>query len=270
MGRVVENNITWIATPKDTITQYKNTNIITPLKDTDITLQAKYKIYYQLQVKWIVNGHELPPMPDEKLNNSTLLGIDINNNGVRDDVERQIYEEYKDKHPIHIDITMQATRGYKKVLMMPEKALEIHDEVLSPIYCEGYYSFKPKNHNNPLLIKKGEDIDSKTKSKYFNTKERYRIYREEYDRRLSGHTFRLPWHSEQKNIVISIHQNMIRNKKMKKIIIFLSLFLTFLNAEPIKECVTDIYFANGINITEKDADDPKDKMQDQFQLKYLE
>lgn len=55
--------------------------------------------------------YTLPPEPDPKINNSTLLGIDSNNNGVRDDVERWIYMEYKDKHPIYIDIAMQAGRG---------------------------------------------------------------------------------------------------------------------------------------------------------------
>ena len=56
----------------------------------------------------VINGHTLPPEPDKALNDSTLLGIDSNNNGVRDDVERWIYITYKDKHPIHIDIAMQA------------------------------------------------------------------------------------------------------------------------------------------------------------------
>ena len=31
-----------------------------------------------------INGHTLPPEPDPKINNSTLLGIDSNNNGVRE------------------------------------------------------------------------------------------------------------------------------------------------------------------------------------------
>ncbi|MBU0647350.1 hypothetical protein KJ809_02940 [Patescibacteria group bacterium] len=39
---------------------------------------------------------ELPPEPDEKLNNSTLNGIDTNNNGIRDDVEIAIFKLYPD------------------------------------------------------------------------------------------------------------------------------------------------------------------------------
>jgi hypothetical protein len=37
---------------------------------------------------------ELPPVPDQKLNNSTLFGIDFNNNGVRDDLEHWIVKEF--------------------------------------------------------------------------------------------------------------------------------------------------------------------------------
>jgi hypothetical protein len=36
----------------------------------------------------------LPPEPDVELNNSTILGIDSNNNGIRDDWERAIAFEY--------------------------------------------------------------------------------------------------------------------------------------------------------------------------------
>ena len=38
----------------------------------------------------VINGYILPPEPDPKLNNATLLGVDSNHNGIRDDVERFI------------------------------------------------------------------------------------------------------------------------------------------------------------------------------------
>jgi hypothetical protein len=46
----------------------------------------------------IINGYTLPPKPDPKINNSTLLGIDANKNGIRDDIERWIVKKYKNKH----------------------------------------------------------------------------------------------------------------------------------------------------------------------------
>lgn len=39
---------------------------------------------------------DLPPEPDKAQNDATLAGIDANNNGIRDDVERAIYFKYKE------------------------------------------------------------------------------------------------------------------------------------------------------------------------------
>lgn len=45
-------------------------------------------------VPQVINGIAVPPEPDPVANNATLLGVDVNNNGVRDDVERQIATTY--------------------------------------------------------------------------------------------------------------------------------------------------------------------------------
>ncbi|MDR1006934.1 MAG: hypothetical protein LBL65_00005, partial [Campylobacteraceae bacterium] len=42
----------------------------------------------------VKHGYQLPPCPDPVKNDETLLGIDSNNNGVRDDVEIWIYNTY--------------------------------------------------------------------------------------------------------------------------------------------------------------------------------
>ncbi len=42
----------------------------------------------------VINGVTVPPEPDPELNNATLAGIDVNENGVRDDVERWIVRTY--------------------------------------------------------------------------------------------------------------------------------------------------------------------------------
>ncbi len=41
-----------------------------------------------------VIGENLPPKPDQMLNDSTIAGFDVNNNGIRDDVELVIFEKY--------------------------------------------------------------------------------------------------------------------------------------------------------------------------------
>ena len=143
-----------------------------------------------------INSYKLPPEPDETLNNSTLLGIDSNNNGVRDDVERWIYETYKDKHPIHIDIAMQAGRAYKQVLETPERAREIREIVIAPSHCAWYYQNDAKYFNEPILVDK--KITSPVQRKYFNTKKRSDIYWE-YNTLLSGGVYSLPKIKDEKS-----------------------------------------------------------------------
>lgn len=41
-----------------------------------------------------INGIVVPPEPSPELNNATLGGVDVNNNGVRDDVERVVVQLY--------------------------------------------------------------------------------------------------------------------------------------------------------------------------------
>jgi len=43
-----------------------------------------------------VDGKHLPPRPDDAQANATIEGIDANVNGIRDDVERAIFDEYPD------------------------------------------------------------------------------------------------------------------------------------------------------------------------------
>ena len=191
--------ITWIITPQDALTIHGHT--LTALKDTNVTVQAKVGTTLSNKVKlniyWEVNGHRLPPEPDPKVNNATLLGVDINKNGVRDDVERWIYEKYKDKHPIYIDIAMQAGRAYKLVLEHPEKAKEIYPEVDKAADCEAYYKFDADELNDKILVHETIDDKNFRHNIYFNTKERMKTYLK-YDTLLSGDTYVLPSPEKEK------------------------------------------------------------------------
>lgn len=42
----------------------------------------------------VINGHVVPPMPDPIENKKTVAGIDIDNNGIRDDVDRYVAENF--------------------------------------------------------------------------------------------------------------------------------------------------------------------------------
>jgi hypothetical protein len=47
-------------------------------------------VAYYVQVTPNYNNNPIPPVPDPVVNAATLAGVDVNNNGVRDDVERTI------------------------------------------------------------------------------------------------------------------------------------------------------------------------------------
>ena len=164
------------------------------IKHTLLTLILLTTIHAQE----VINGHTLPPEPDSVANNATLLGIDVNDNGVRDDVERWIYETYKDKHAIYIDIAMQAVRGYKLILETPERAKEIHNEVRKARHCKYYYMYSAKYFNEPILIKRDFSTKYLRKKLYFNTQKRKNTYRQ-YDILLSGDSYTLPSPKEEKD-----------------------------------------------------------------------
>ena len=194
----VTEKVEWIVTPKDSVTVLEK--ILIAKKDNQTTLKAKLgstlSNSMNLNITWTVNGHTLPPEPDKAVNDSTLLGIDVNDNGVRDDVERWIYEEYKDKHPIHIDIAMQAGRAYKLVLETPERAKEIRGVVNGALFCGWYYENEAEEFGDSILVH--ERIDTPVKSKYFNTKTRNDVYWQ-YDTLLSGGVYSVPWADEMKS-----------------------------------------------------------------------
>ncbi len=60
------------------------------------TQQAVAHIHAQKITLADVMGNNLPPPPNKQENDATVEGVDVNNNGVRDDVELAIFEKYPD------------------------------------------------------------------------------------------------------------------------------------------------------------------------------
>ncbi len=58
------------------------------------TEEAVLRIHAQKITLDDVMGIKLPPEPNQELNDSTIEGIDANQNGIRDDVELAIFKEY--------------------------------------------------------------------------------------------------------------------------------------------------------------------------------
>ena len=199
-GIDTHTNLQWtISNPQ--LVSITDNNTLNALKEGSVSLSVSTdKVQsntLHVSIYKEIHGHRLPPKPDETINNSTLLGIDVNGNGVRDDVERWIYEKYEDKHPIHVDIAMQAGRAYKKVLETPERAKEIHEEVGAPQYCQYYYQYGAKYFNEPLLVENRIITYTFIKEVYFNTNERLSAYLQ-YDKLLSGDSYTLPSFEKRK------------------------------------------------------------------------
>ena len=146
----------------------------------------------------IINDVRLPPEPNEEENNATLLGVDSNNNQVRDDVERWIYTEFKDKHPVHIEVAMQSARTWEKIFEGgAEKARETVEFVHAAIACNVYYSVAAEYFGEPLLISTGSNLFDQVKRKILNSSDRASVYFA-YDKALSGGAYTLTHESEMK------------------------------------------------------------------------
>jgi hypothetical protein len=175
------------------------------------------------QTPWVVDGHMLPPEPDPTINNSTLLGIDSNHNGVRDDVERWIYETYDEYipchqeldyndvemidgeavpnaiqvcedhpipyHPIVRAVAMQGARAAQIIIQEPEKARETR-KVFSKAYLCSMVIDDKKDRNGRKMYKEYMFGDYFKKIQ-FNTIQRARAFGK-YNFNLSGGVYDLP------------------------------------------------------------------------------
>ncbi len=92
----------------------------------------------------VINGYTLPPEPDPKINNSTLLGIDSNSNGVRDDVERYIIKTYPKK--LQVEILMDGAKTFQKIMEQSTgNATVLQKNFSRLIACEIYLMRLNKN-----------------------------------------------------------------------------------------------------------------------------
>ena len=158
------------------------------LADTNTTTPKE-----KTNTEWIVDGHVLPPEPDKVLNDSTLLGIDSNNNGVRDDVERWIYKTYK--HPIERGIFMQSARANTLLLSTKPVHHKPNKYIRNVTSCQFYwiYEANPKPFDKYDLYKHDDDVDTMQ----FNTIKRL-VAKRKYELSLSGGVYSLPPTSKDK------------------------------------------------------------------------
>lgn len=160
------------------------------LKVTATKNTKRYTATLVVEVKeqLIIDGHVLPVDPGEE-GKKTLLGIDSNNNGVRDDVERWIYLSYKE--PIERGIFMQSARAYQKVIVDPSKAHETVVYLDMALSCEFYWQYEAKDNNETYLLDEYKNMGKEIKAVQFNTLARHMAY-ERYNAEFSGEILSSP------------------------------------------------------------------------------
>ena len=182
---IVDENITYIITPSDSAEV--NGSVLTAIKDGNVTVQVKVGTTLSntitLNITWVVDGHILPPEPDPAVNNATLGGVDSNNNGVRDDVERNIYATYPVR--LHRGLLMDGASVYQEIVIRSaDEAKETQKEISRIIHCEVYLTRIDKDIDSDDWIEKSEKI----KSLVFNNPLRIRKYLD-YNIALSGGSY---------------------------------------------------------------------------------
>ncbi len=139
----------------------------------------------QVEVYEMIDGHLLPHAPEDP--DATLLGVDANHNGVRDDVERWIYKEMPTYHHPEIErvIAMQGAKSLQMALIDPTNKNDTVQKAITRVSdCWAYYSVSRDLPFDGAVEKFNNLLDDKQ----FNTKERLKTYLE-YDYTLKGRVF---------------------------------------------------------------------------------
>jgi hypothetical protein len=134
----------------------------------------------------VYNGYNLPAEPDPALNNSTLKGIDSNNNGIRDDVEIAIIKTFK---PNTVEMRLASSRIYDKINtpnISKKRAIKISDEADLFSSCTNYLGAHGYINYNDWT-----ETYNKLKALLYNTPNRA-ISKERYEQRLSGGVYSTP------------------------------------------------------------------------------
>lgn len=81
----------------------------------------------------VINGIIVPPEPAPSINNATLAGVDVNANGVRDDVERRVAAKSPNQPSFDVGLRMAAIT--QKVLTSPKMTQLEMDSVQRELNC---------------------------------------------------------------------------------------------------------------------------------------
>lgn len=140
-----------------------------------------------------VMGKNLPPKPDQTLNDSTIAGIDANENYIRDDVELAIFEKYPDSAKIRA-----AELQYAQALQL-ELTQVFNSKTLVPVMQKGGrgincigqvgpdVSLKDSREEIIAALAVTDDMQEEVKNSVLNTDLREKKYSDIYEKYMTGY-----------------------------------------------------------------------------------
>ncbi len=139
-----------------------------------ITLFAQITPIEINQLRWTQDYEALVGLDSKSKN--TLLGIDNNKNGIRDDIEYYIYTKYENR-PFERDMFLEAAKKIQTILSRSKnidqnERQKIDKELLKIYTCRDYILYKEDSKNLDVKLRE----KSIFKSKILNTKERLYAY----------------------------------------------------------------------------------------------
>ena len=105
-----------------------------------------------------------------------IQGLDLNKNGIRDDVEYYVNQKYKDD-PFEKEIFLESAKKIQTILSLPKSAsikkrVQLDEELIRLYACRDYMLYKLNDENIEDKLKEKMIF----KSKVLNTNDRLRAY----------------------------------------------------------------------------------------------
>ncbi|HUX35601.1 MAG TPA: hypothetical protein VMV71_01045 [Candidatus Paceibacterota bacterium] len=141
-----------------------------------------------------VMGKNLPPEPDAALNNSTVEGIDANNNGIRDDVELAIFKLHPDSARIRaaeLQYAMALQGELNDTFNIETLTAAVWEESRGYFCIDSTFPRLPKNASNEELNQQDNDFNSRiteVKNLVLNTSARVQKREDIFNKYMSSHT----------------------------------------------------------------------------------
>ncbi|PTQ83143.1 hypothetical protein C8R21_102146 [Nitrosospira multiformis] len=149
--------------------------------------QVKFNVSFEVDAE-LPKAGSLPPDPGSA-GEATLLGIDSDGDGVRDDIQRYIALEYPSSEKTRLALTNIA-KSYQAMLTVPPNNLQaarvIADQSDRAIRCLAFI----------MGIDPSITANQKLHAAFLNTIQRYRAYAA-FDSQLAGQIFSLPYDLEE-------------------------------------------------------------------------